>query len=129
MMKESRLEIDERMILDRLRTLFALERNYLAEERTELAEFRTGLALAFLGPPGGAVVAYLSPIFRIGTFLFEFFVIVFFLGLTIVGIMISLSSRSQLLEIRRKKKLLRDRESALVRSSEAVYELLGDFIV
>ncbi len=129
MVKESRLEINEQVILDRLRALFALERNYLAEERTELAEFRTGLALAVLGPPGGAVAANLSPYFPIGTFLFELFVIVFFLGLTIVGIIISLSSRSQLLEIRRKKKLLRDRESALIRSSEAVYALLGDFIV
>ncbi len=129
MVKESRLEIDERIVLDRLRTLFALERNYLAEERTELAEFRTGLALAFLGPPGGVVVAYLYPIFPIGTFLFELSIIVFFFGLTLVGIRISLSSRSQLLEIRRKKRLLRDRESELVRSSESVRALLGDFIV
>lgn len=129
MVKESRSKINEKEILDRLRALFALERNYLAEERTELAEFRTGLALAFLGPPGGIVVAYLSPYFPIGTFLFELIVIVFFLCLTIIGIMISLSSRSQLLEIRRKKKLLRERESALVRSSKPVYTLLGDFIV
>jgi uncharacterized membrane protein YidH (DUF202 family) len=129
MVKDSSSEVDEIDLLARLRTMLALERNYLAEERTELAEFRTGLALAFLGPAGGAVVAYLSPHIPIGSFLFDLFIVVFFVGLTIIGIMISHSSRSQLLEIRRKKKLLRERESELVRSSEAVYELLGEFII
>jgi uncharacterized membrane protein YidH (DUF202 family) len=129
MVEDSSLEVDEIDLLARLRTMLALERNYLAEERTELAEFRTGLALAFLGPPGGAVVAYLSPHFPIGSFFFDIFAVFFFVGLTMIGIVISLSSRSQLLEIRRKKKLLRERESELVRSSEAVYALLGDFII
>jgi len=37
----------EQEILAKIRTLLALERNYLAEQRTAFAEFRIGLALTW----------------------------------------------------------------------------------
>ena len=53
--------MSEQDIPARIRTLLALERNYRAEERTALAEFRTGLALALIGSPAGAFVAFIFP--------------------------------------------------------------------
>ncbi|NIQ04583.1 MAG: hypothetical protein GWO20_02280 [Candidatus Korarchaeota archaeon] len=53
------VEGEDHKILEELRILLALERNYLAEERTALAEFRTGLTLALIAVPATTVVAFI----------------------------------------------------------------------
>lgn len=123
------VEADEQEILAKIRTLLALERNYLAEERTALAEFRTGLALVLLAPPASTVVAYVLATLEVEeTLIFDLLNFVFFAVLTIVGIWISLRSRSELKKIRKKKKLLKDREATVIRSSKVVHDLFDDFI-
>ncbi|MFB0567145.1 MAG: hypothetical protein ACETVM_00975 [Candidatus Bathyarchaeia archaeon] len=123
------VEADEQEILAKIRTLLALERNYLAEERTALAEFRTGLALVLLAPPASTVVAYVLATLEVEeTLIFDLLNFVFFAVLTIVGIWMSLRSRSELKKIRKKKKLLKDREATVIRSSKVVHDLFDDFI-
>ena len=123
------VEADEQEILAKIRTLLALERNYLAEERTALVEFRTGLALVLLAPPASTVVAYVLATLEVEeTLIFDLLNFVFFAVLTIVGIWISLRSRSELKKIRKKKKLLKDREATVIRSSKVVHDLFDDFI-
>lgn len=123
------VEADEQEILAKIRTLLALERNYLAEERTALAEFRTGLALVLLAPPASTVVAYVLATLEVEeTLILDLLNFVFFAVLTIVGIWISLRSRSELKKIRKKKKLLKDREATVIRSSKVVHDLFDDFI-
>ncbi|MFB0503633.1 MAG: DUF202 domain-containing protein [Candidatus Bathyarchaeia archaeon] len=115
--------MSEQDILARIRTLLALERNYLAEERTALAEFRTGLALALIGSPASAFVAFIFPsIPTEGAILFLVFLVI----LAAIGVWISLKSRARLEKIRKKKRMLKDRESEIIRSSKAVNDLLGD---
>ena len=120
------MEASEQEILARVRTFLALERNYLAEERTVLAEFRTGLTLALIGPPASGVVTYMIPeIPAEAALLF----LTFLLVITAFGIWTSADSRSRLKKIRRKRRILKDREIMTIRRSRAVYDLLGDFIV
>jgi len=123
------VEADDQEILANVRALLALERNYLAEERTALAEFRTGLALALLAPTASTVAAYVLTVLEVGgTPLFDLFSFIFFAILTFVGVWISFHSRSKLKKISKKKKALKDRQAAVIRSSKAVHDLLGDFI-
>jgi len=116
------MEANEEEILAKIRTLLALERNYLAEERTALAEFRTGLTLALVGPSASAVIVYVNP--REGIVLF----LTFLISLTVIGIWTCLNSRSRLKEIRKKKKILKDRQAMIIKTSKETYDLLGDFI-
>lgn len=119
----------EQEILARIRTLLALERNYMAEERTALAEFRAGLALTVIGPAASTVVAYIFSIFPIERVtLLDLLNFTFFSILTIIGIWTSLRSRSKLKTIRMKKKIIKDRETVIIKSSKAVYDLLCDCI-
>jgi len=123
------VEADEQEILANVRALLALERNYLAEERTALAEFRTGLAVALLAPTASTVAAYVLTVLEVGgTPLFDLFCFIFFAILAFVGVWISFRSRSKLKKISKKKKVLKDRQAAVIRSSKAVHDLLGDFI-
>ncbi|MBL7118435.1 DUF202 domain-containing protein [Candidatus Bathyarchaeota archaeon] len=123
------VEESEQEILNKIRTLLALERNYLAEERTALAEFRTGLALTVIAPPASTVIAYTFSILKIEQFLLlEVLNLAFFGFLTILGAWTSLQQHQRLKRIKRKKRILRDREAVLIRSSEEVYNLMRDFI-
>jgi uncharacterized membrane protein YidH (DUF202 family) len=119
----------EQEILAIIRTLLALERNFLAEERTCLAELRTGLTLTVIGP---SLSTFLAFIFANLAFekalLFDLANFTFFSILTIIGIRISILSRSKLKEIRRMKKALKERQSEITKSSKAINELLGDCI-
>ncbi len=123
------MDKNEREILLILRTLLALERNFLAEERTCLAEFRTGLAFIVLGPVVGTVLAYIfSSLALEKTLLYDlinFICISIIMGL---GIRITLRSRSQLKEIRKKKNALKVRQSEITKSSKVINDLLGDCI-
>ena len=119
----------EQEILSTIRTLLALERNFLAEERTCLAELRTGLTLTVIGP---SLSTFLAFIFTSLAFekalLFDLTNFTFFSILTVIGIRLSIRSRSKLKEIRRMKKALKERQSAITKSSKAINELLGDCI-
>lgn len=123
------VETGEQEILAKIRALLALERNYLAEERTALAEFRTGLTLALTAPPASTVIAYVFSVLPIeNVLLFDLINFTFFAILTLVGVRMSLRSRSKLKKIRDMKKILKVREAEVIRSSKTVYDLLSDFI-
>jgi uncharacterized membrane protein YidH (DUF202 family) len=109
------LRISEQDIPARIRTLLALERNYLSEERTALAEFRTGLALAPIGCAVSVFVAYIFPsIPTEGAILFLMFLVI----LVALGVWTSLKSRARLEKIRERKRVLKDRQSEIIRSSK-----------
>ena len=123
------MEYGEEEVLDKIRTLLALERNYLAEERTALAEFRTGLTLALISPPASAVIAYLfSPLPIMGELLFSSFALAFLSVITIIGVRMSLRSRSKLKVITERKRNLRTREIEIIKRSKTAHHLLGDLI-
>ena len=122
-------ETGEQEALAEIRTLLSLERTYLSKERTTLSEFRTGIALILAIPPAVTIFSYvfsLIPMERI--FLFDLPIFAFLAVLAVMGIWIILSSRSKLKKVREKKKILRDREVEVMRSSKAVYHLLYDCI-
>lgn len=122
-------ETDELVILGEIRTLLALERNYLAEERTAFAELRTGLTLALIGPPASTVIAVIfsALLFERSTFL-ELFAYMFFATLTIVGVWMSYHSGIKLKKIKKKKRVLETRRNTLIRSSTPAQHLLGDYL-
>jgi len=123
------VEATEQEVLAKIRTLLALERNYLAEERTALAEFRTGLALTVIAPAASTVVAYIFSTFPIEkSLLLDLLNFTFFSVLTIFGIWTSFRSRSKLKKIRKKKKIIKDREVAITQSSKAIHDLLCECI-
>jgi len=120
---------NENEILATIRTLLALERNFLAEERTCLAEFRTGLTLTVIGPTISTFLAYLFTSLEFEeAIVYDLINFTFFSILTIIGIRMSARSRSKINEIRRMKKVLKDRQSAIIKSSKVINELLGDCI-
>ena len=122
-------EVNEQEVLAKIRTLLALERNYLAEERTALAEFRTGLALTLIGPAASTVLAYvLAGLPTEEAIIFDLLNFAFFSILTIIGIWTSIHSRSKLKMIRKKKRIIKDREVAMINSSKAIHDLLCDCI-
>jgi uncharacterized membrane protein YidH (DUF202 family) len=119
----------EQEILAKIRTLLALERNYMAEERTALAEFRTGLALTVISPTASTIVAYIFSILPIEqATLLDILNFTFFSILTIIGIWTSIRSQSKLKTMRIKKKIIKDREATIIKSSKAIYDLLCDCI-
>ncbi|TET20050.1 hypothetical protein E3J74_04375 [Candidatus Bathyarchaeota archaeon] len=123
------VEPSEQEILAKIRTLLALERNYMAEERTALAEFRTGLALTVIAPAASTIVAYIFSVLPIEKIiLLDLLNLTFFSILTIIGIWTSLRSRSKLKTIRKKKKIIKNREATIIKSSKPVYDLLCDCI-
>lgn len=123
------VELNEQEILAEIRTLLALERNYLAEERTALSEFRTGLTLALIAPPASALVAQIIPILPIEVnFLFDAVIYTIFAILTIIGIWMSIRSRSKLKKITKQKKILKDREAEVARRSKVAYDLIYDLL-
>ena len=123
------MDKNEQDILSILRTLLALERNFLAEERTCLAEFRTGLAFIVLGPVVGTILAYIfSSLALKEALLYDLINFICISTITGFGIQITLRSRSQLKEIRKKKNALKIRQSEITKSSKVINDLLGDCI-
>ena len=113
--------------LANIRTLLAIERNYLAEQRTALAEFRTGITLALAAPPAISLVSYLFqsiPVDR--NLIFDAIIYLFLAILMIVGVWISVNSRSKLSKISQKIEVLKDRENKIIKESKMVYDLLCD---
>jgi uncharacterized membrane protein YidH (DUF202 family) len=81
-----------------LRTISAIKRNHLAEERTAFAELRTGLAIVVISPS----ILTIFSIFVNNPFL-EIINLVFFIAMTIIGVVISLHARNWLTLIQKKK--------------------------
>lgn len=123
------MDENEQEILSILRTLLALERNFLAEERTCLSEFRIGLSFIVLGPVVGTVLAYIFSSLELEvTLLYDLINFTFFSIITGLGIWITLRSRAKLKEIRKKKNALKVRQSAIIKNSKIITDLLGDCI-
>jgi len=122
-------EASEQENLAKIRTLLALERNYLAEERTALAEFRTGLALTVISPAASTVFAYIFAGLPIEeAIIFDLLNFAFFSILTIIGIWTSFRSGSKLKKIRKKKRIIKDREVEIIESSKTIHDLLCECI-
>jgi len=114
------VEEREETVLAEIRTLLALERNYLAEERTRLSVFQTGIALALIVPSISAAFAYVfSHILNGIPFDLDLPIYMLSVMLTIAGILISFHSWTELKEIRRKMKILREHEATIIRNSRA----------
>ena len=119
----------EQEILAKIRTLLALERNYLSEERTALAEFRTGLTLSLISPPALSLFTYITQSFPVeGYSLFMLIIYIFLIFLTLIGIWISIRSRSKLNRISDKIQLLKNRQLEVIKDSEIICSLLEDCI-
>ena len=120
-------EKTEQEILAIIRTLLAIERNYLAEQRTALAEFRTGLTIMLISPPAISFITYFFqsiPLAR--NPIFEVIIYLFLVLITILGVRMSISSRSKLRKIYQKIKILQARENKIIKQSKIIYDLLCD---
>ena len=116
-------------LLARIRTLLALERNYLSEERTALAEFRTGLTLALVSPSAISLIHFLFEGITNLNAIVPIIVYSIFVLLTIIGIWISIMSRSRLSNIRRKLEMLKQRQLHVMKNSQELCDLLEDCIM
>ena len=115
----------ERNKLARLRTLLALERNYLAEERTQLARLRTGLAFALIVP---SIYLFTTSI-NINIPLFFLIIILIFLGCFFFrGIWTVINAKSKLKKIRKKKENVKKREKQIFDSSESIHNTFKNCI-
>ena len=118
----------EQDLLARIRTLLALERNYLSEERTALAEFRTGLTLALVSPPAISLIHFLFEGITSLNIIFPTTIYSIFVLLTIIGIWISVMSRSRLKNIRQKLQMLKERQLHVMKDSPELCDILEDCI-
>ncbi len=120
----------EHKILEEMRVLLALERNYLAEERTALAEFRTGLTLVLISVPATTVVSFV-----VSTILQETFLLLHVAGFTAfailaaLGVWMSIQSQQRLKRIKIKKRMLHNHEVKLARTLKSTDNLLRKFII
>lgn len=111
----------ESIVLARLRTLMALERNYLAEERTNLAEFRTGLALTIIGPPSSLLSLTSNWNDLTNYILFSIFAVI-----TIYGLFMVLKAQKKLKVIRKNKRNIHEQEEKIINESTEAKDLLMD---
>lgn len=110
-------------VLAELRTLFALERNYLAEKRTFLAKLRTGIALALFVPPiviFGTSFSITFPFWAV--FLFFSFII----GVIAWGSWMIFNAYKEIREVRKKITLIKFREKERINSNPELKELFQD---
>ena len=108
---------NERDKLARLRTLLALERNYLAGERTQLARLRTGLAFTLIAPSVYIFIVSLNlsiPLY----FLILFYIILGFIFIR--GIWTIYSAKSKLKKIRNQKEIVKVKEKQIIDNSESI---------
>ena len=114
---------DESMMLSRMRTLLALERNFFAEERTALAEFRTGLALILIGPPTSIV--YLSSSLHFEAPLWMNIILYVFIGILMIwGIFMVVRAHKKANILRSGRNVIKEREKKIIESSPEAQELL-----
>ena len=108
---------NERDKLARLRTLLAVERNYLAGERTQLARLRTGLAFTLIAP--SAYIFITSLILSIPLYLLIFSYII--LGFIFTrGIWTIYNAKSKLNKIKDQKEIVKEKEKQIIGNSESI---------
>jgi uncharacterized membrane protein YidH (DUF202 family) len=116
--------MSEQDILAVVRTLFALERNYLAEERTALSELQAGLALALIGPSATTVLTYVINFTPFSEpYIVELIIYTIFALITIIGIGITYHAYRELRNTRRIIKRIKSKELDYAKKS-ATFDLL-----
>lgn len=108
---------NERDKLARLRTLFALERNYLAEERTQLARLRTGLAFSLIAPSVYIFITSFNPSISLYLLIFSYIILGF---IFIRGIWTIYNAKSKLKIIRNQKDIVQAKEKEIIDNSESI---------
>ncbi|MHA1409036.1 MAG: hypothetical protein ACTSQY_01725 [Candidatus Odinarchaeia archaeon] len=115
--------------LAQLRTLMALERNFLSKARTALSEFRTGLALVLLGPPLSAGISlFLSSLTTIDNLILNIVNFTLFGVVFILGLYIAIKSRIAFNKIREKQKSVLQRQREIINRHPDIDSLIGEFI-
>lgn len=109
--------------LAEMRTLFALERNYLAEKRTYLANLRTGIALALFIPP---IVIFSTSLDIDLPFLAVVLFLCFITSVTAGGLWIIFTAYMEIREVKKKITLIKYREKERINSSLEVRDLFQD---
>jgi uncharacterized membrane protein YidH (DUF202 family) len=117
--------IPDSELLAYLRTLFALERNYLAEERTILAKFRTGVALALFVP--SLYIYSVALNWTLNLYLLIFFYL-FLILCAIEGGRLIIVARFELKRCRRLKNSVISRESDIINKSKLIKEAFDHLV-
>ena len=110
-------------ILARLRTLYALERNYLAMQRNQLAKIRTGLALSLFAPPIILFTISLGVALNLTSLLL---LIIILVGIVTYGLWMILSAHTRLTKVRKRLLLVRKRENQIIKLSTNLFKMFGD---
>jgi len=109
-------------ILAQLRTLFALERNFLAEQRTQLALFRTGMAMVVFVP--SFYFFSLSVRIRLNPLITGLFYL-FLVGVAAAGTWMLAKAYFKIKTIRKKIMFIKFREKKIIDSNEAIANMLS----
>ena len=115
----------ESLLLARMRTLLALERNHMAEKRTILAQFRTGLALILITPPSGIIffsdqLSLSLPLWAMIGFLISFGLVI------VVGIVMLFQARLRLRKINQEILNLKPHMRKIIDENPIIANLLSD---
>ena len=108
---------NERDKLARLRTLLALERNYLAGERTQLARLRTGLAFTLIGPSVYIFITSFNPSIPLYLLIFSYIILGF---IFMRGIWTIYNAKSKLKKIKNQKEIVKVKENQIIDNSESI---------
>ena len=108
---------NERDELAHLRTLLALERNYLAGERTQLARLRTGLAFALIAPSVYIFITTLNITIPLLLLIFLYIILGF---IFMRGAWTIYSAKSNLKKIQNQKEIVQEKEKQIIDNSESI---------
>ncbi len=108
---------NERDKLARLRTLLALERNYLAGERTQLARLRTGLAFTLIAPSVYIFITTLNITIPLLLLIFLYIILGF---IFMRGAWTIYSAQSKLKKIKNQKEIVKEKEKQIIDNSESI---------
>jgi len=108
---------NERDKLAQLRTLLALERNYLAGERTQLARLRTGLAFALIAPSVYIFIVSLNLNIPPLLLIFSYIILGF---IFMRGTWTIYSAKLNLKKIKNQKEIVQVKEKQIINNSESI---------
>jgi len=108
---------NERDKLARLRTLLALERNYLAGERTQLARLRTGLAFSLIAPTVYIFIVSLNLNIPLYLLIFSYIILGF---IFMRGTWTIYSAKLKLKKIKDQKEIVKVKEQQIIDNSESI---------
>ena len=108
---------NERDKLARLRTLLALERNYLAGERTQLARLRTGLAFTLIAPSAYIFITSLNLSIPLYLLIFSYIILGF---IFMRGVWTIYNAKSKLKKIKNQKEIVKVKENQIIDNSESI---------